>query len=92
MGVWEGWAGVKVREGGGVSVTVFEFCVAIIPVGVLVIFNKGGGIMKGVAVIMAGVMEGMGDWTGNGCGDTPQRSQDERRRARKIIYIIRFIK
>ena len=66
MDVWVGGAGVKVGERGGVGVRVFEACVTITMVDVAVKFNEGGGILKGVAVTSAGVMDGTGDWTGKG--------------------------
>lgn len=54
-----------VGERDGVSVMGVEFWV-LVPVGKVAISNVGGGIIKGVAVTIPGVIEGMGDWTGNG--------------------------
>ena len=67
--------GSAVVEGRGVEVRV------IIPLGVGEKANPGGGMMNGVAVMMAGVNVGTGDWTGNGCGATFHRSHEDKRRA-----------
>ena len=62
-------------EGRGVEVEV------IIPRGVGEKSKPGGGMMKGVAVMMAGVKVGTGDWTGNGCGAIFHRSHEDKRSA-----------
>lgn len=56
-----------------------------------VVMNMGGGIISGVAVMTAGVMDGIGDWTGNGCGATPNESQDVSKNAISVITAIFFM-
>lgn len=63
--------------------------VSVSPMGVM---KVGGDMINGVVVIIAGVIEGMGDWTGKGCGATANASQDVRIRARKAVSASFLIK
>lgn len=56
MLVGDGGPGEKVEEGGGVSVAKAAVRGTAVP-----ITNVGGGRMRGVGVIIEGVLDGMGD-------------------------------
>ena len=79
---------------GGSAVNVGGRAVAVgvmIPLGVGEKSNTGGGMIKGVAVMIAGVNVGTGAWTGNGCGATFHRSHEDKRRAsvkKKVIFFM----
>lgn len=88
--VADGGANVGDRVGDAVSDGVGDMGADDVTTGVTEKFNVGGGMIKGVAVKMGGVLVGGGDNTGNGCGATPQISQDVRHSPRKTM-IIRFM-
>jgi hypothetical protein len=44
----------------------------------MLLAKVGGGMIRGVAVTMPGVCEGIGVQTGNGCGGAPHVSQPVR--------------
>jgi len=89
--VGDGRAGIIVGVGSAESVVEEGVDGLPVSLGVGVKSNTGGGMMNGVAVTMAGVLDGMGDWTGNGWGATPPMSQDERRKARKKPMMKMFL-
>jgi hypothetical protein len=66
-----GKATVGVAEGGGIWLAVSVTGESIVTAGVI---EAGGGIMKGVAVIMLGVEDGAAVQTGKGWGGTPHVS------------------
>ncbi len=88
--VADGGENVGDKVGDTVSDGVGDIGTEDVTTGVTVKFNVGGGMIKGVAVKMGGVLVGGGENTGNGCGATPQISQEVRHSPRKTM-IIRFM-